>query len=87
VEIYKGLPLPTLVFYSIFYFSIFVTAFVFFGGYYFVCGPTLLRPLTALTGVCGVFIGVALFDSQALRNFFALSSVLTATNVFLTLVA
>ena len=87
MEVYKGLPLPTLIFYSVLYFSVFGAAFVVFGGYYFGLGLSALRPAAALAVLLALSLALALFDSQALRNFFALSSVLTATNLFLAVLA
>jgi formate hydrogenlyase subunit 3/multisubunit Na+/H+ antiporter MnhD subunit len=87
VEVYRGLPLPALVFYSVLYFTIFGVTLLVLNGYYFTVGLVALRPLAGLVLLASLFLALALYDSQALRNFFALSSVLAATNVLMALVA
>lgn len=88
VEIYKGLPLHALFFYSVVYFTVFfTTAFMLFS-FYFAVGGVLLKPLasTLLAASCAVLI-IFMFDSQALRNFFALSSLVNGTNFLILMFA
>lgn len=88
VEIYRGLPLYALFFYSVVYFVVFFTATMVLFSYYFAVGGALLRPLAtvALITACLVMV-IFMFDSQALRNFFALSSLVNATNFLILIFA
>ena len=88
VEIYRGLPLYALFFYSVVYFVIFFTAIFVVFTYYFAVGGTLIKPLATagLLVTCIVMI-VFMFDSQALRNFFALSSLVNVTNFLILIFA
>ena len=88
VEIYKGLPLYALFFYSVVYFVVFFTATMVLFAYYFALGGGLLKPLaTAALCVASLTMVVFMFDSQALRNFFALSSLVNATNLLILIFA
>lgn len=46
LEIYQGLPLYVLVFYSIIYFALFLSLFFVLFGYYFPMAMSVLRPLS-----------------------------------------
>lgn len=88
VEIYRGLPLYALFFYSVVYFLVFFTVSMVLFTYYFALGGALLRPF-AIVGLflaCSVMV-LFMFDSQALRNFFALSSLVNATNLLMLIFA
>lgn len=88
VEIYKGLPLYALFFYSVIYFVVFFTATMVLFSYYFAVGGALLKPLAAASlGIACLVMVLFMFDSQALRNFFALSSLINATNLLLLIFA
>jgi len=87
VEVYKGLPLYTVVFYSLMYFAYFVGALLFFTNYYFGSALALVRPVLLLASLLALSVVIFLFDTQSIRNFFALSSVLMATNFFVALTA
>lgn len=88
VEIYKGLPLYALFFYSIVYFVVFFTVAVVIFTYYFSLGGALIKPIGSmfLTLACLSMI-LFMFDSQALRNFFALSSLVNAINFLILILA
>ena len=86
IELYKGLPFFTLALYSIVYFTAFGTAFVTLYTYYFSLSLSILRMLILIFLVPIIFIVVLIFDSQHLRNFFAISSILTSTNIFLAVI-
>lgn len=83
LELYQGLPLYSLVFYSLVYFFLFMSGFFMIFGYYFPSSLDLMRPWLslALVVLLAVF-GFFLFESLLLRQFFALSSAITATNLF-----
>lgn len=87
LEIYKSLPLPTLTLYSIFYFSIFVISLFIFSSYFFnlslIFSKIFLMPLI----ISVLLISLIIFDSQSLRNFFAISSILTSSNLFILLLS
>lgn len=88
VEIYKGLPLYALFFYSVIYFVAFFTVFLIIFTYYFALGGTLMRPLFSLILTLGCLtMAIFMFDSQALRNFFALSSLVNTTNFLILMLA
>lgn len=88
VEIYKGLPLYVLFFYSVVYFIIFFTVLVMVFTYYFTLGGALLKnPISLLLAVSCLTLIVFMFDSQALRNFFALSSLVNSTNFLILMLA
>lgn len=56
--------------------------------YYFAVGGALLKPLAAASlGIACLIMVLFMFDSQALRNFFALSSLINATNLLLLIFA
>lgn len=88
VEIYRGLPLYALFFYSVVYFVVFFTTALVLFTYYFALGGGLLKPLATM-GLClaCLVMVVFMFDSQALRNFFALSSLINATNFLMLMLA
>lgn len=70
------------------YFVVFFTATLLLFSYYFALGGALLRPLaTAALGLACLVMVLVMFDSQALRNFFALSSLVNATNLLLLIFA
>ena len=87
IEIYKGLPLTTIIFYSIIYFAVFSSAIFIFFGYYFTMALAALKVFNLFLCGFSIMLFLVIFDSQALRNFFAFSSILTATNLILVLLA
>jgi hypothetical protein len=87
VEVYKGLPILTVLFYSLVYFAIFFGAFYMLVAYYFSTLMSSVAPLTYVAAASTLLVALFLFDSQSTRNFFALSSVLTSTNLFLVVLA
>lgn len=87
LEIYKSLPLPTLTLYSIFYFSVFVIALIIFTSYFFNLSLLFSKILFMPLIVSILLIALIMFDSQSLRNFFAISSILTSSNLFILILA
>jgi hypothetical protein len=77
LEVYKGLPLLPLVFYSVFYFFSFNAIFFFLLTYWF---PSLLAAvspgLSAALLASVLYLGSAMFSLPLLRSFFAVSSVI-----------
>jgi NADH:ubiquinone oxidoreductase subunit 2 (subunit N) len=83
LELYQGLPLYALVFYSILYFGLFMAVTIFIFGYYLPSYTTILSPLLIPGFILTfLFFSFFLFDSLLLRQFFALSSLITAINLF-----
>lgn len=85
LEIYKSLPLPTLLFYSIFYFIIFVSIILIFSSYFLSLSFIFLKTILSILTILIILISLFIFDSQSLRNFFAISSILTSSNLIIIL--
>lgn len=88
LELYQGMPLYSLIFYSLIYFCLFLSIFFLLWSYYltyflqgFKFWTLLIASLILLS------LGFFLFENLLLRQFFALSSVLTATNLIMILLA
>lgn len=82
LEVYKGLPLLPLVFYSVFYFFAFNLVFFSLLAYQVPALLSLVSPGLGLGLVFSVFfLGASLFSLPLLRSFFALSSVIGSTLV------
>lgn len=83
LEVYRGLPLVPLVFYSVFYFFVFNSLFFFLLAY---SAPSLLGAVSPGLGlgllVSVAYLGAALFSLPLLRSFFALSSAVGGVLVF-----
>ena len=87
LELYQGLPLYALMFYSLVYFFLFLSGFFMVFGFYFPLHTNPLKPCFILFLVIGfVMFGFFLFESLLLRQFFALSSIITSTNLFTLLI-
>ena len=77
LEIYRGLPLLPLVFYSVFYFFVFSTLFFLLLAYFVPSLLSLVSPgLSILVGVSVLFLGSGVFSLPLLRSFFGMSSAL-----------
>lgn len=87
LEIYKSLPLPTLAFYSIFYFTVFILTLLIITTYFFSLSVIVSKFIMLPLIISILLIALVMFDSKSFRNFFAFSSILTASNLFLLLLS
>ncbi len=87
LEIYKGLPLYNIFFYSFIYFFYFFSIFFLILYYYL---PTLLESiyflLTFFLLIYSILTIFFLFDSALLRNFFAFSSLINSVNLLILII-
>lgn len=86
LEIYRGLPLLALFFYSIFYFISFVLVFYIVFGHYFFIATSIFKPLLYLaSAVLFILFAFFLITSTLLKQFFALSSLINSVSLVIAL--
>ena len=87
LEIYKGLPLYNVFFYSTVFFLIFFTLFFLVLFYYLpILTLTLKFFLLLIILVSVILVVFFIFDNILLRNFFALSSLINSLNLLILIV-
>lgn len=87
LEIYKGLPLYNIFFYSTSFFIIFFTTFFLVFFYYLPVIAIYLKFFITLFVFVIIFLVIFfIFDSAILRNFFAFSSLINSINLFILIV-
>lgn len=84
IEVYKGLPLISILFYTTYYFFIFFIFFIYFFAYLltsFIFWSWLFFTLVVLSGF--LYLLSLLFDGYLLKSFFGYSTVINSLNLLL----
>lgn len=83
IEVYKGLPLISLLFYTTFYFYIYFTYFILLLNYHLDFLKLILNSIFYLVIIIGsIYTVLLIFDITSLKSFFAYSTIINSLLFF-----